>query len=137
VWIEEQKLAGILIEARPPGWAVIGVGINVAIMPGEFPPDLRWAATSIGHGATVAAALAALNRKLGEWVEAPADRVVKAYAERDALRGREVGWESGPRGSEGGRGRADGIDAAGNLVVEEESGERLTLGAGEVHLILE
>ena len=25
VWLEERKLAGILIEARPPDWAVIGV----------------------------------------------------------------------------------------------------------------
>ena len=31
VWIEERKVAGVLIEARPPDWAVIGVGLNVAI----------------------------------------------------------------------------------------------------------
>ncbi|MGH2992244.1 MAG: biotin--[acetyl-CoA-carboxylase] ligase [Solirubrobacterales bacterium] len=136
VWIEERKLAGVLIEARPPRWAVIGVGLNVAIEPDELPDDLRWPATSIGHGVTVEAALAALNRALGEWVAAPTERVLDAYRERDALRGRAVGWEGGPRGSESGRGRADGIDEAGNLLVETDAGGRLSLGAGEVHLTL-
>ena len=37
VWIEERKVAGVLIEARPPEWAVIGVGVNVAIADDEFP----------------------------------------------------------------------------------------------------
>ena len=31
VWLDERKLAGVLIEARPPEWAVIGVGVNVSI----------------------------------------------------------------------------------------------------------
>jgi BirA family biotin operon repressor/biotin-[acetyl-CoA-carboxylase] ligase len=136
VWIEERKVAGVLIEARPPRWAVIGVGLNVSIADEEFPPDLRWPATSVGHGATVDAALAELDGRLGEWVEAPPDRVLAAYRERDALRGRGVSWEGGPPGSETGRGTAAGIDASGNLAVELESGRRLALGAGEVQLSL-
>jgi BirA family transcriptional regulator, biotin operon repressor / biotin---[acetyl-CoA-carboxylase] ligase len=136
VWIEERKVAGVLIEARPPRWAVIGVGLNVSIADEEFPPDLRWPATSVGHGATVDAALAELDDRLGEWVEAPPDRVLAAYGERDALRGRGVSWEGGPSGSETGRGTAAGIDGSGNLAVELESGRRLALGAGEVHLRL-
>ena len=136
VWIEERKVAGVLIEARPPRWAVIGVGLNVSIADEEFPPDLRWPATSVAHGATVEAALAELDDRLGEWVEAPPDRVLAADRERDALRGRSVSWEGGPPGSETGRGTAAGIDASGNLAVELESGPRLALGAGEVHLRL-
>ena len=31
VWLDERKVAGVLIEARPPEWAVIGIGVNVAI----------------------------------------------------------------------------------------------------------
>jgi BirA family transcriptional regulator, biotin operon repressor / biotin---[acetyl-CoA-carboxylase] ligase len=134
VWIARRKVAGVLIEARPPEWAVIGVGLNVSIEEGELPADLRWPATSIGHRATVDGALNALDDRLGEWVEAPRDRVLAAYAERDALRGREVAWEGGPPGSEAGRGIADGIDESGNLVVELESGRRIALGAGEVQL---
>lgn len=134
VWIARRKVAGVLIEARPPEWAVIGVGLNVSIEEGELPADLRWPATSIGHGATVEGALKALDDRLGEWVEAPSDRVLAAYAERDALRGREVAWEGGPADSEAGRGIAVGIDESGNLVVELESSRRIALGAGEVQL---
>ena len=50
VWVEERKLSGVLIEARPPDWAVIGVGINLSIEPDQFPDDLRWPAISLGHG---------------------------------------------------------------------------------------
>ena len=55
----------MLIEARPPDWAVIGVGVNVAIGAEEFPADLRWPATSIGHGATVDDVREALSPALG------------------------------------------------------------------------
>ena len=48
IWLGERKLAGILIEARPPDWAVIGIGINVSIPEDDFPAGLRWPATS-GH----------------------------------------------------------------------------------------
>src|SRR5262249_60422497 len=42
VWVGERKLAGILIEARPQeGWAVVGVGLNLAIAEADFPPELR------------------------------------------------------------------------------------------------
>lgn len=48
IWLEERKLSGILIEAKPQdGWAVIGVGLNLSIAPDEFPPDLRQPATSL------------------------------------------------------------------------------------------
>ncbi|HEX5929832.1 MAG TPA: biotin--[acetyl-CoA-carboxylase] ligase, partial [Solirubrobacterales bacterium] len=48
VWLEERKLAGVLIEARPQdGWAVIGIGLNLSITQHEFPPELRDTATSL------------------------------------------------------------------------------------------
>src|SRR5438477_7138492 len=31
VWSDEKKVAGVLIEARPPEWAVIGIGVNLSI----------------------------------------------------------------------------------------------------------
>ena len=70
VWLDERKLAGVLIEARPPEWAVIGVGLNLAIADDEFPADLRWPATSLGHGVGADEALAALREALGPWLEA-------------------------------------------------------------------
>ena len=48
VWLEEHKLSGILIEAKPQEqWAVIGIGLNLTIAQDEFPPDLRHPATSL------------------------------------------------------------------------------------------
>jgi BirA family biotin operon repressor/biotin-[acetyl-CoA-carboxylase] ligase len=130
VWIEERKVAGVLIEARPPDWAVIGIGVNLAIEPDEFPADLRWPATSVGHGATVAAVLAALNDALGARVEQPQSATLADFRNRDALVGREVSWEGAGQGD----GVASGLDERGNLVVETGAGERIALGSGEVAL---
>jgi len=134
VWMSERKVAGVLIEARPPDWAVIGIGVNLAIADDEFPTDLRWPATSIGHGVTVRAANEAVSASLGDWVDAPEDRTLAAFRERDALVGREVSWEGA--GIEPGSGVAAGVDGRGNLAVELESGERRSLGSGEVTLRL-
>jgi BirA family biotin operon repressor/biotin-[acetyl-CoA-carboxylase] ligase len=135
VWLEERKLAGILIEARPPEWAVIGVGVNVSIAPEEFPSDLRWPAISLGHDASVEALREALDRALERWVEADPGDVHEEFGRRDALRGREVSWEGGPSSGDR-RGIAEGIDERGNLLVRDGGGELHALGSGEVSLRL-
>ena len=132
VLIEGAKVAGVLIEARPPEWAVIGVGLNVSIEPDEFPDDLRQPATSVGGGASVGEALHALCGALDSWVEAPSDRVLDEFRGRDALEGRAITWDGAAGGA--GAGTAAGIDDRGNLLVETSEGERLSLGAGEVQL---
>lgn len=127
VQVGGRKLAGVLIEARPQdGWAVVGVGLNLAIAPEEFPPELRETATSLA-GVRIGDAAEVLSEKLGRWLEAQQQTVLAAWRERDALRGREVAWE-------GGSGVAGGIDDRGYLVVVVPGGERVVLGAGEVHL---
>jgi BirA family transcriptional regulator, biotin operon repressor / biotin---[acetyl-CoA-carboxylase] ligase len=142
VWIDERKVAGVLVEARPDeGWAVIGIGLNVAIRPDEFPPELRETATSLlpteaegglppGGAPGVPRALSAINEALGHWVEASSDEVLDAYRPRDALSGRRVSWD-------GGEGVAEEVDERGHLVVEKDDGDRVALGAGEVHLAVE
>jgi BirA family biotin operon repressor/biotin-[acetyl-CoA-carboxylase] ligase len=135
VWLEERKLAGVLIEARPPDWAVIGIGINLAIEPGDFPGDLRWPAISLDHGVEPDAMRAALDAALGRWVEADPADVRGEFERRDALRGRRISWEGGP--DELGRtGVAGGIDEKGNLLVRGDDGELASLGSGEVSLKL-
>ena len=129
VWIEERKAAGILIEARPPEWAVIGVGVNVAIEPQEFPEDVRWPAISVGHGVGVDELRVALCDRLDRWTAAAPAEAVAAFADRDALAGRTVEWEQGS-------GRAAGIAADGNLLVELDDGGTASLGSGEVSLRL-
>lgn len=128
VWLEERKLAGVLIEAKPQqGWAVIGVGLNLSVEPGEFPADLRRPATSLGGDVTPEQARRALDAALGAWVDAQPAAVLDAWRARDALRGRKVSWE-------GGSGVAEGISDSGDLLVLGVGGERFVLGAGEVHL---
>ena len=134
VWIDEAKVAGVLIEARAPDWAVIGVGVNVSVSPDEFPGDLRWPATSVGHGVDVADVREALCDALGAHVAAEAAATLDGFRQRDALAGRRLSWEGGdpPDGS----GIAAGIDDRGHLLVERADGERIALGSGEVTLRL-
>lgn len=151
IWLDERKLAGVLIEARPQdGWAVIGIGLNLHITPEEFPPDLQGKAVSIfsstggdpgesrrslpqiakaGLPRSALSSTDVLNRHLAEWVEADETTVLAAWRNRDALRGRKISWDDGS-------GIADGVDDRGYLLVRLADGDRVALGAGEVHLRL-
>jgi BirA family biotin operon repressor/biotin-[acetyl-CoA-carboxylase] ligase len=134
------KLAGILIEGRPQeAWAVLGIGLNVAVELDELPAELRPAssgspatsplpAATLGRPReaiepTLSLLLEALERRLAQ----PSQATLAAWRSRDALLGREIAWTAG-------RGRARGIDGAGRLVVALADGGQRTLGAGEVHL---
>jgi BirA family transcriptional regulator, biotin operon repressor / biotin---[acetyl-CoA-carboxylase] ligase len=129
VLLEGRKVAGILAEGRPQdSWAVLGIGVNVALRIEDLPPELHETAGTLGLEPadlepTLERLLAALERTLALDEAALLD----AYRARDALRGREVSWATG-------RGRAAGIDGAGRLVVELPEGGRTALNAGEVHL---
>jgi BirA family biotin operon repressor/biotin-[acetyl-CoA-carboxylase] ligase len=165
VWLDGRKLAGVLIEARPQdGWAVLGIGLNLSIAPDAFPLDLRDTATSLfgstdrsvdcteedsgssegargesrrsnsgeapaGLPPRALTAAAVLNRHLDHWVNTDPETVLAAWRQRDALRGREVAWDDGS-------GVADGVDDRGYLLVLTPGGDRVALGAGEVHLRL-
>jgi BirA family biotin operon repressor/biotin-[acetyl-CoA-carboxylase] ligase len=130
VWLDGRKLAGVLIEAKPQdGWAVIGVGLNLTIEPGEFPAELRQPAISLGGGIRAEQARRALDTELSDWVAADHADVLAEWRRRDALLGRQVAWD-------GGSGVADGVEDSGDLVVISAGGKRLVLGAGEVHLRL-
>ena len=142
------KLAGILVEGRPQaGWAVLGIGLNVAVRLDQLPAELRpgtpkSAAASSGlpaatlglEPADVPATLARLIDALDHRLAEPAAATLRAWRARDALRGREVAWGKPMQDEQSGHGRADGIDDAGRLVLIEADGSRTTLAAGEVHL---
>ena len=134
VWVAERKLAGVLIEAEPPAWAVIGIGLNVSIEPGEFPDDLRQPAVSLGHGVGVEDALGAVCERLESWVDAARKRVLAEFTRRDVLAGRDISWVGGGGAAGEGSGVARGIDERGNLTVISADGETVSLGAGEVQL---
>jgi BirA family transcriptional regulator, biotin operon repressor / biotin---[acetyl-CoA-carboxylase] ligase len=136
------KLAGILVEARlQERWAVLGIGLNVAVRLEDLPAELRPGGTQpAGEGSGLPAAtlgltpsdvepmlarlIGALERRLAE----DPSTVLAAWRAKDALRGREIMWS-------GGSGRAGGIDGTGRLIVTLAGGGSTTLGSGEVHLL--
>jgi BirA family biotin operon repressor/biotin-[acetyl-CoA-carboxylase] ligase len=129
VLLDGRKVAGILVEARPQdGWAVLGIGVNVAIDVADLPPALRDRAGTLGR--TPDDLEGALTELLGHLAARLAERDAAALSSlraRDALLARPVGWE-------GGTGLGAGIDDTGALLVRRADGTLVTLEAGEVHL---
>ena len=129
VLIDDRKVAGVLVEGRPQeGWAVVGIGINVAVDLTALPEELRATAGTLGRRPedlepVLHEVLAALEARLRE----PPGATVTALRARDALRDRPVRWADGA-------GVGAGIDASGQLLVRTEDGSLVTLAAGEVHL---
>jgi BirA family biotin operon repressor/biotin-[acetyl-CoA-carboxylase] ligase len=129
VHVDGRKVAGILVEARPQeGWAILGIGLNVAVRPDDFPPELRATAAGLGRDpAEVEASLDELLRALEDRLGETPGATIDAFRERDALAGRHIAWS-------GGEGTAQGIDGEGRLIVALAGGGRTELSAGEVHL---
>jgi BirA family biotin operon repressor/biotin-[acetyl-CoA-carboxylase] ligase len=129
VLVDGRKVAGVLAEARPrDGWAVIGMGINVAVDLTALPPEVRAGAGTLGRSTedlepALAELFAALARRLAQ--EAPP--VLDDLRGRDALLGERLRWA-------GGEGTGAGIDDGGSLVVRAADGTLVRLEAGEVHL---
>jgi BirA family biotin operon repressor/biotin-[acetyl-CoA-carboxylase] ligase len=130
ILLDGRKVAGILVEGRPQeGWAVCGIGLNVAVRTADLTPGLRDRAGTLGLEVAdvegiLERLLAALERRLAD----PPAALLDAWRARDALAGSAVRWAAG-------EGVARGIDGEGRLVVERSDGGRLTLDAGEVHLL--
>ncbi|TMM05092.1 MAG: biotin--[acetyl-CoA-carboxylase] ligase [Actinobacteria bacterium] len=129
VLVDGRKVAGILVEGRPQErWAVVGIGLNVALQPEDFPPELRETAGTLGQGPeAIEPTLERLLEALEHWITASPEDVLEAFRTRDALLGRAIRWA-------GGEGRAAGVDPEGRLMVQTRQG-RMTLEAGEVHLV--
>ncbi len=128
VLLEGRKVAGILVEGRPQErWAVVGIGLNVALRPEDFPPELRDSAGTMGLGVdALEPTLERLVESLGRWVDADPAAVLQGVRARDALLGLPVRWA-------GGEGQAAGVDDDGRLIVATDAGP-VSLEAGEVHL---
>jgi BirA family biotin operon repressor/biotin-[acetyl-CoA-carboxylase] ligase len=129
VQIDGRKVAGILAEGRPQErWAVLGIGLNVAVRLDDLPPELHATAGTLGlEPRDVEPVLAQLLRALERALALEPEGILDAWRTRDALLGREIRWAAGT-------GRACGVDDAGRLIVELADGSALALQAGEVHL---
>lgn len=128
VLVDGRKVAGILVESRPQErWAVLGIGLNVAVRLDDLPRELGQRAGTLGLSPdAVEPTLEQLMRGLERWIDAAPAAVLDAVRARDALAGHRVKWA-------GGEGEAAGIDGDGSLVVQTCDG-RVVLAAGEVHL---
>jgi BirA family biotin operon repressor/biotin-[acetyl-CoA-carboxylase] ligase len=111
LYVENSKLAGVLVEARWRGsrldWVAIGLGVNM-----ESPSD-QSAATALEAGTARADVLGALLPELREAsviAGSLTDLEMDEYAARDMARGREC--------IEPMRGRVAGIAPSGELLVE-------------------
>jgi BirA family biotin operon repressor/biotin-[acetyl-CoA-carboxylase] ligase len=129
VLVGGRKIAGILVEGRPQErWAVLGIGLNVAVRMEDLPAELRDRATTMGLGPeALEDVLARLLGELERWAPAGHAGVLAAVRDRDALLGRHIRWATG-------EGEGAGIDGDGRLVVLTRTG-RVALDAGEVHLV--
>jgi BirA family biotin operon repressor/biotin-[acetyl-CoA-carboxylase] ligase len=136
VVLRRGKLAGILAEGRPQQrWAILGIGLNVAVRLDDLPAELRERTATLGKSAQeiepmLERLLGALEQRLAE----DGGATLEAWRARDALYGREITWGTGEAAGGLRRGRAEGIDGTGRLVVVLADGARTALDAGEVHL---
>jgi BirA family biotin operon repressor/biotin-[acetyl-CoA-carboxylase] ligase len=128
VLVDGLKVAGILVEGRPQeAWAVLGIGLNVALREEDFPSELAGRAGTLGlEKDAVEPTLERLLQSLEQWLPAAPEEVLEAVRGRDALLDRPVRWA-------GGEGRGAGIDAEGRLLVATADGQ-IALDAGEIHL---
>ena len=131
VLLDGRKLAGVLGEGRiQEGWAVLGIGLNVAVRIEDLPRELHDRAATLGlEPEAIEPTLEALLRALEHRLTQPTSEVLDALRARDALRGRRVRWATG-------EGVACGIDDAGRLLVAPAAAaDPVALEAGEVHLL--
>ena len=130
VLLDGRKVAGILVEGRPlDRWAVLGIGLNVAVRLEDLPSDLQGTATTLGlDPSAVELILAILLDRLTVWCSAGEEAVLETFRRRDALLGQSVRWN-------GGEGTGAGLDTDGRLLVDRAGGAgRVALESGEVHL---
>ncbi len=128
VLLRGRKVAGILVEGRPQeDWAVLGIGLNVALRDQDFLPELADRAATLGLGPdALEPTLERLLRSLERWLRESGPRLLEAVRARDALLHQPVRWGAC-------EGRGAGIDDRGRLLVDTSAGP-VALESGEVHL---
>jgi BirA family biotin operon repressor/biotin-[acetyl-CoA-carboxylase] ligase len=123
VWLQERKLAGILIETASVGdvrYAVIGVGINIAPRDGEGlstpPAALSELLPDLDAPAALECVVPALVRAIQRFEAQGFAPLRAAFHARDVFYGKTV------QCSDGLTGVARGVDATGALLVHTENG---------------
>jgi BirA family biotin operon repressor/biotin-[acetyl-CoA-carboxylase] ligase len=143
LFLDGRKVAGILSEMATTGEAVrhvvVGIGINVHQTPGDFPEELRAAATSlriaagrpISRGILAAALFGELERQYDRFCAGEFEAIVAAARARSVVLGRRV---EVIEGAVRWGGLAEGMDRDGALLVRTAAGELRRVQAGDVSL---
>lgn len=127
LWLDDRKLAGILIETASFGegaaaarYAVIGIGLNIVARPAQglstAPAALRELLPHADAPSVLQLVVEPLVRELLRFAEAGFAPFQPRFAARDVLRDRLV------RLSDGMEGVARGVDAGGSLLVHTAAG---------------
>jgi BirA family biotin operon repressor/biotin-[acetyl-CoA-carboxylase] ligase len=134
LYVGARKLAGILAEGGARH-VVLGFGVNV--LPAAYPPEVAARATSIAgelgrpmdRGLVLAECLLAVWRRYQDLAEYRERQVLDAWRARAApMLGKDIEWEHDGVVE---RGRAQGIDEAGALLMDTSAGV-LRIVSGEV-----
>jgi BirA family transcriptional regulator, biotin operon repressor / biotin---[acetyl-CoA-carboxylase] ligase len=122
LWVQDCKLAGILIETAAvagnagPRYAVIGIGINIAPRPSEGlstpPAHLQALLPHTSAAQALESVAAPVLRDVLKFEREGFAPFATPFAARDALRGREVHLSDGMQGT------AQGVDGRGALLVQ-------------------
>ena len=142
LWVGGKKVGGVLVGSEMGGGritaAVLSVGLNVNILLHDLPEEIRGTATSLweetGREHGLEALAARILGKLEEmWpgIVGEGEEIVAQYRARDVLIGLDVSVAAGESIV---RGRADGIDAGGALVLRCGS-QKKRVTAGDVSAV--
>lgn len=138
---QKRKLAGILTELGlnqdgSTAYAIIGIGINCAQRPEDFPPDIREIAGSLKMAsgreidrALVAAKMIDAFYNMSQVLLTSKSQIIQRYRRDCITLGQEV---SLIRGGETRFGKALDVDEEGALIVQYRDGTVETVNSGEV-----
>ncbi|MHB8997366.1 MAG: biotin--[acetyl-CoA-carboxylase] ligase [Armatimonadota bacterium] len=133
-----RKLCGILVEARAPHFAVIGIGLNVSGDTSDWPDDLPATATTLEAALGITIGREELLARVLNSLDECYDRMLTgdhALTERqrelETTLGKELVMKVGQRQV---RGTAVGLTALGELILETAGGT-LTISSGEVQQV--
>ncbi len=142
VYVQGKKICGILVESTMKNrsvHSVIGIGINVAVDISSAPDDIRERATSMHLHATarpnldevLVLCVQSLAESIERW-QADKNYVVTSFRSRCYLQDKFV--EVDLNGSTV-RGICQGINEQGELLVQNETGQRTSIRAGVIRVI--
>jgi BirA family biotin operon repressor/biotin-[acetyl-CoA-carboxylase] ligase len=140
IFLDGKKICGILTEAVSDfesgavQWIVVGIGINFGTPSKDFPEELRQTAGSVFKDGNITITRNHLAAEIINRIMTTADQydektILEKYRKRLSMLGQDV---LVTQMSETYKATAVDIDDIGRLIVKKDSGEILTLSAGEI-----